>query len=104
MGASINPSMGTAFSLSNAAHKAVIASLLIQSDGKILVGGSEGDPQQQTMPLLRRLNVDGSPDASFGSAGQAVFNARSGAIVLFLSFAPGGKLVAVAGGPSGLEA
>jgi uncharacterized delta-60 repeat protein len=56
------------------AHNATSCSLLIQPDGKIVVGGSAGDEQtlfwfHVTDFALARFNADGSPDTTFGSGG-----------------------------------
>jgi uncharacterized delta-60 repeat protein len=44
-----------------------------QADGKIIVVGRQGDLAAGTSQLvIQRLNVDGSPDASFGAAGKVL--------------------------------
>ena len=47
--------------------------LAIQADGKIVVGGKAPDNlNQQPTAALARFNVDGSPDSTFGIAGQVL--------------------------------
>lgn len=46
----------------------------LQSDGKLVLAAPSGDPQQSNNGItLVRLNIDGSPDTSFGTAGVVVF-------------------------------
>src|SRR5688500_6364070 len=49
----------------------------IQSDGKIVVAGTEKVNVHRRRAIVRRLNADGSPDASFSSAGRAVLGIAS---------------------------
>src|SRR5580693_10575839 len=46
----------------------------LQTDGKIVFAAPSGDPQQSNNGIaLVRLNTDGTPDSSFGTAGAVVF-------------------------------
>jgi len=46
----------------------------LQTDGKIVLAAPSGDPQKSNNGIaLVRLNTDGTPDASFGTAGEVVF-------------------------------
>lgn len=46
----------------------------LQTDGKIVFAAASGDPQQSNNGIaLVRLNADGTPDSSFGTAGVVVF-------------------------------
>lgn len=57
------------------------AALLVQPDGKILVGGSARQGQIRLSPIqgaLTRLNPDGSLDTSFGTGGHALIPGNSG--------------------------
>ncbi|SFN51882.1 hypothetical protein [Dokdonella immobilis] len=52
-------------------HQLRARSVVSRGDGRIVLGGSRnylrpGSPDPQRRPLLARLNVDGSPDPSFG--------------------------------------
>jgi uncharacterized delta-60 repeat protein len=52
-----------------------VNSLVLQTDGKILVGGTAGtccSPVPMGQVALARYNADGSPDASFGTGGKAL--------------------------------
>ena len=46
----------------------------LQTDGKVVLAAPSGDPQQSNNGIaLVRLNTNGTPDASFGTAGVVVF-------------------------------
>jgi uncharacterized delta-60 repeat protein len=49
--------------------------VIVQADGKILVGGLRSATQNIANFLLVRRNADGTPDASFGSGGATITNA-----------------------------
>src|SRR5439155_25260046 len=56
-----------------------VSSLALQSDGKIIVvgseyGGSGSSEASETDFIVARYNSDGSPDTSFGSGGQVATN------------------------------
>lgn len=68
--------------------------LLVQPDGRIVVAGSHS-----THTYIARLQPDGSPDPSFGSAGVTSFEAPSGATEMYvaaLAQSDDGKIVAAA--------
>jgi uncharacterized delta-60 repeat protein len=52
-------------------REAIANALAVQPDGKLLVAGSARDGGA-TKVMLARFNVDGSPDAGFGSGGQVL--------------------------------
>ena len=71
-----------------------IFDIVIQPDGKIIVGGSTGTSVIFQDFMVVRFNANGTPDASFGSTGviQIAFNPRDGLISLALQ--SDGKIVA----------
>jgi uncharacterized delta-60 repeat protein len=72
------------------------SSVLIQPDGKIVVGGTSfsGDPDTGSNFALVRYNADGSLDPSFGSSGVVITGPNTtGAAAIALQ--PDGKIVAV---------
>ncbi|MDB5309127.1 MAG: hlyA 4 [Gemmataceae bacterium] len=58
----------TAFSDPNR-NRPVPHTVVIQGDGKILVGGSYGGYSTTQLGLLARYNANGAPDNGFGSSG-----------------------------------
>jgi uncharacterized delta-60 repeat protein len=80
--------------------------VVLQPDGRIVLGGSAGDPLLfGHFFALARLNVDGSLDASFGSGGKVVSDppaADSDPQALALALGSDGKLV-LAGWQSSTE-
>lgn len=71
--------------------------VLIQPDGKVLVGA--GELQSGSVPttplVLTRFNPDGTPDIGFGSNGVVQTAATSADGVQAMALAPDGKVVAV---------
>src|SRR5258706_5418568 len=70
--------------------------VLVQADGKIVLGGRTYDAQQGTMLVdMARLNGDGSLDTSFGAAGdgRATLGFRPGDGVTSLALQADGKLL-----------
>lgn len=67
-----------------------VRSLLLQADGKIIVGGSSGNNFG-----LVRYNVDGSVDTNFGSNGVVVQSIGSYAQINGIALQADGKIVAV---------
>jgi uncharacterized delta-60 repeat protein len=72
--------------------------LVIQADGKILVGGRAGDISK-TLPgeftfdfAMARYNEDGSLDASFGAGGKVM--SVSDGLIIRLALQPDGKIIA----------
>ncbi|RAK69878.1 T9SS type A sorting domain-containing protein [Hymenobacter edaphi] len=64
-----NGTRDTGFTPSTGADSGYVYSLLVQPDGKILVGGSFSTFNGQFTGSLMRLNADGSLDTSFSFAG-----------------------------------
>ena len=80
-------------------------SLLLQSDGKIVIGGdsSRGSSQTGLDFALLRLDTDGKPDSSFGEAGLvtssiAKLSARDSIYALALQTIDGEERIVAAGG------
>lgn len=80
--------------------------VIIQPDGKIVLGGGSGIPGDQfnRQWSIVRLNVDGSLDATFGTGGRvdldfSTTNGSYGNVVRGLALQSNGKIVAV--GPTG---
>ncbi|MCF8465685.1 MAG: T9SS type A sorting domain-containing protein [Flavobacteriales bacterium] len=67
----LDPTFGTnGVTLINLAPRDEFAYAMdIQSDGKIVVAGSAGDALNKNMPVVYRLNEDGSVDSAFGTNG-----------------------------------
>jgi uncharacterized delta-60 repeat protein len=53
-------------------NASIAGPLVLQSDGKIIVGGSAGNSNKGSDFALVRYNTDGSLDASFGSGGRVI--------------------------------
>jgi uncharacterized delta-60 repeat protein len=73
-----------------------IHTMVIQPDGKILLGGGNTPPASAwRSALLLRLNADGSPDPTFGTNGEVMMNmgATTDAYVHGIMVAPDGKLL-----------
>lgn len=71
--------------------------VVIQQDGKIVVGGSTGFPQQRDDRFaLARYDADGSLDSSFGSGGRVTtsFGSPGDDSVHAIALQPDGKIVA----------
>src|SRR5438477_8338585 len=68
----------------------------LQSDGKIVVGGSVNGGHDA---FVARLNSNGALDATFGSAGMTRFDFGDGDYIDDLIVLPGGNILA--GGTSG---
>ena len=66
--------------------------IAVQPDGKIVVGGSTN---VDLNGIVRRLNVDGSPDKGFGTDGLAVLDSGGEERVYGVAVQPDGKIVAV---------
>ena len=74
------------------------SSLLIQPDGKLLVGGPGAIPETNgTLPggplYLARYNADGSPDSTFGVNGVLGVKVTGQGAIESLALAPGGKIL-----------
>jgi uncharacterized delta-60 repeat protein len=72
------------------------SSVLVRSDGKIIVGGSRATPDLQTDFAVIRLNANGSLDTSWDGDGRATADFNRGTDgISDLAFGPGGTVVAV---------
>ena len=49
--------------------------VVVQADGKILIGGLRSPSANNANFLLKRINADGTPDMSFGSSGTTITTA-----------------------------
>jgi uncharacterized delta-60 repeat protein len=73
----------------------VARSILVQPDGKIVVGGQSGAAFATTDFLLVRFNADGTLDSGFGAAGIMKFPIGTNAdIIQEIALQPDGKIVA----------
>ncbi len=71
------------------------AAIAIQSDGKIIIAGT-GDLQGLKLPVLYRLNQDGSPDTTFGNNGLGrIVDNQNSMRVLDVAVQADGKIVIV---------
>lgn len=69
--------------------------VLIQTDGKIVVGGNSGATTTSPDFAILRFNQDGTPDTSFGTNGKVTSNIRNGYDQLLrLALAPDNKIIA----------
>ena len=65
----------------------------LQTDGKIVLASPSGDPQQSNNGIaLVRLNTDGAPDASFGTAGVVVYGVDR-TVPVGVAIQPDGKIL-----------
>lgn len=75
-------------------QRGVNNAVVLQPDGKIVVGGGGGDAQLANYQITR-LNPNGSPDATFGTGGDVTIDfAGSGDGVWALALQPDGKIIA----------
>ncbi len=89
----VSPFVDPTFGIGGFVHPLVFANgMVIQSDGKILVGGFNS-PTPGTYDIVAlRYNPDGTPDAAFGSGGVASgMNGRG----IALAIQPDGKIVEI---------
>lgn len=63
-------------------------------DGKILVGGYGKAESSPVKGFVRRFNADGTPDASFGDNGVALFDYETRSSVSRIAVAPDGGIIA----------
>jgi uncharacterized delta-60 repeat protein len=77
---------------SNPTQMEVISSIVVQPDGKMLVGGRFTSYNGTTIHHLLRLNSDGSLDTNFNSA-NGLNNGREANRILALALQPDGKLL-----------
>ena len=93
-----DPSFGTAgvaaTPLTNGQDSAQV--VVVQSDGKIVVGAGRADATGAKAAVLLRYNADGTPDGSFGAGGTLTLPAAPGSSTAVSSIAvQGGALLAV---------
>ncbi len=86
----LDGSQDTSFS-SGSGFNGDLRSLLVQADGRIVVGGTFTSYRGAPCAYIARLNQDGSLDASFSA------NTHFAGAVTAMTFAPGGKLFANGG-------
>lgn len=69
--------------------------VLLQPDGKIVIGGWFEAPADDLDMLLYRINADGNADIGFGVLGRAVipFNSATNDVLSALALQPDGKIV-----------
>jgi uncharacterized delta-60 repeat protein len=69
--------------------------MLVQADGKIIVGGAAHDAAGGMGPALARYSEEGVLDESFGSGGKVITTGLPGVMLITeLAMTPGGKLLA----------
>lgn len=73
-----------------------VRDIAVQPDGKIVTFGWVDASLVQANPLFRRLNPDGSPDASFGASGTANFLVGGYAVGYALALLPDGRMLGFA--------
>jgi uncharacterized delta-60 repeat protein len=67
-------SLDPSFAQTGTGLNGLVYSLDVQSDGKLLVGGSFSSYNSAATPYIARLNVDGSLDSSFAGTGTGLNN------------------------------
>ncbi|WP_298151231.1 hypothetical protein, partial [Flavobacterium sp.] len=82
---------GTGINLSNLA--AVVSASAIQSDGKIIVGGSFRNYNSTLVNYLARINADGSLDTTFNSGGSGINNTMINTTITAIAIQGDGKIV-----------
>lgn len=87
---------GVAVVLFGEGRNATASAVLVQPDGRIVVGGSlrPASGFGGSDFALARLNPDGTPDATFGDGGRVVTDLGGNDILLALALQPDGKVVA----------
>jgi uncharacterized delta-60 repeat protein len=75
----------------------VALDVLVQSDGKIVAGGSFETSDDNNDFALVRYNRDGTVDATFGQSGRVLSDLRDGTddVITSMALQPGGKIIAV---------
>jgi uncharacterized delta-60 repeat protein len=74
----------------------------LQTDGRIVLAAPSGDPRKSNNGIaLVRLNTDGTPDASFGTAGEVVYGVDH-TVPVGVAIQPDGKILV--GSTSGANA
>ena len=70
-----------------------VSSMAILPDGKILIGGSTGDPTNGSDFFVLRLNADGSQDTTFGTNGEVRVDFSGDELLAELAIQADGKIV-----------
>ena len=80
-----------------------LATLALQPDGKIVVGGTAIDALSHHEILVARLSSGGSPDSAFGSGGTVISQLGPGGFsqITGVAIQPDGKIVAAGDGGAG---
>jgi uncharacterized delta-60 repeat protein len=68
--------------------------VLVQPDGRIVIGGNTYANSSRSNCAIMRLNADGTPDGSFGTAGVATYNLGGLSTCASLTRQPDGALLA----------
>jgi uncharacterized delta-60 repeat protein len=72
-----------------------ITGLVALADGRLLAGGTEGNPAVSTRGFVARWLADGTPDAGFGTGGLASVDMGYGdETVAAIALQPGGRILA----------
>lgn len=79
-----------------------LGSLSVRGDGRILLSGDSFDANRAFRPAVASLNIDGTPDASFGTAGFAYGPQSLFGIAWNGVLQPDGKLVVVGQNDDGM--
>src|SRR5690554_1290297 len=82
--------IGTGFNISEWSHS--VGAIVLQPDGKVLIGGSFVEYNGQTQKSIVRLNMDGSVDTSFNSEVGFYTNNANG-VIYTMALQPDGKIL-----------
>ncbi|WP_165226030.1 hypothetical protein [Aquisphaera insulae] len=89
----LDPTFGAGgIALASSSPYDVASSVVIQPDGKIVLGGSTVDANYQAEGMLVRFKADGTLDPAFGTAGVATLPGMNG--ITSLAFQPGSGIIA----------
>jgi uncharacterized delta-60 repeat protein len=108
----LDESFGTDGKVRIGSEKADVArAVALQPDGKIVIGGyTEAGTESvfsqtgmQSAIRLDRLNADGTPDQSFGTAGTVITRIGQSDLVIALKIQQDGKIVAIGGSSNGTQ-
>jgi len=71
-----------------------VISIAVQPDGQIVAAGNVLDPNNGSTDLaVGRFNIDGTPDATFGTNGMIIFQGQGDGSFNTIAFQPDGKVV-----------
>lgn len=82
--------IGTGFNISEWTHS--VGAIILQADGKILIGGSFTEYNGQTQKSIVRLNTDGSVDTSFNSE-VGFYRYHANGLIHTMALQPDGKIL-----------